>query len=76
MLAYGLQFNFFFTLHSHMCRMERSSACRVVIQVPAYVEQPGEEYHVTSNNRIIIDKDMTNWVDFLAELDATVKHGE
>ena len=41
MLDYGLQFNFFFTLHSHMCRMDRSSACRVVIQVPAYVEQPG-----------------------------------
>ena len=47
-----------------------------MIQVPAYVEQPGEEYHITSNNRIIIDKDTTNWVDFLAELDATVKHGE
>ena len=40
------------------------------------MEQLGEEYHITSNNRIIIDKDTTNWVDFLAELDATVKHGE
>ena len=47
-----------------------------MIQVPAYVEQLGEEYHVTRNNRIVIDKDMTNWVDFLAELDAMVKHGE
>ncbi|KAG2541750.1 hypothetical protein PVAP13_9NG698600 [Panicum virgatum] len=56
--------------------MDCSSACRVVIQIPAYVEQLGEEYHVTSNNRIIVDKDMTNWVDFLAELDAMVKHGE
>ena len=76
MLAYGLQFNCLFILHSHMCRMDRSSACRVVIQVPAYVEQPGEEYHITSNNRIIIDKDTTNWIDFSAELDAMVKHGE
>jgi hypothetical protein len=25
---------------------------------------------------MIIDKDTTNWVDFLAELDAEVKHGE
>jgi len=27
--------------------MDPSLACRVVIQVPGYVEQPGEEYHVT-----------------------------
>jgi len=47
-----------------------------VIQVPAYVEQPVEEYHVTSKNSIIVDKDTTNWIDFSAELDAMVKHGE
>lgn len=40
------------------------------------MEQPDNIYHVTSNNRIIIDKDTTNWVDFLAGLDAMVKHGE
>ena len=42
-----------------MRRMDRSSACRVVIQVPAYVEQPVEEYHVTSKSSIIVDKDTT-----------------
>jgi hypothetical protein len=47
-----------------------------VIQVSAYVEQPVEEYHVTSKNSIIVDKDTTNWIDFSAELDAMVKHGE
>ncbi|KAG2603680.1 hypothetical protein PVAP13_4NG005600 [Panicum virgatum] len=56
--------------------MDRSSACRVVIQVPAYVKQPVEEYHVTSKNSIIVDKDTTNWIDFSAKLDAMVKHGE
>ncbi|CAL4948880.1 unnamed protein product [Urochloa decumbens] len=56
--------------------MDRSSACRVAVQIPAYVELPCEEYHVTSNIKLIIDKDTTNWVDFLAELDAEVKHGK
>ncbi|CAL4980530.1 unnamed protein product [Urochloa decumbens] len=56
--------------------MDRSSACRVAVQIPAYVELPCEEYHVTTNIKLIIDKDTTNWVDFLAELDAEVKHGK
>ena len=42
----------------------------------SYICGAAWEYHITSNNRIIIDKDTTNWVDFLAELDAMVKHGE
>jgi hypothetical protein len=45
--------------HFRMCRMDRSSACRVAIWIPAYVELLCQEYHVTSNIRMIIDKDTT-----------------
>ncbi|KAK3164425.1 hypothetical protein QOZ80_1AG0017910 [Eleusine coracana subsp. coracana] len=56
--------------------MDPNSACRVVVKVPAYVELPVEDYHVTENLKLVIDKDSTNWVDFLAYLEAKIKHGK
>jgi hypothetical protein len=56
--------------------MDPNSACRVIVKVPAYVELPYQEYHVTENLKFVVDKDTTNWMDFLADLKLKIKHGK
>ncbi|TVU23223.1 hypothetical protein EJB05_30190, partial [Eragrostis curvula] len=53
--------------------MDPSSTCRVLVKVPAYVELPVEDYHVTENLRFVMDKDTTNWMDLLADLKSKIK---
>ncbi|KAK3139915.1 hypothetical protein QOZ80_5AG0392570 [Eleusine coracana subsp. coracana] len=56
--------------------MDPNSGCRVVIKVPAYVELPCEDYHVTENLKFVVDKDTVNWIDFVADLKSKIKHGK
>ena len=43
------------------------AACRLVIRVPACVEQRPDgldDYHVTTNYTRVVDKDLFNWMGF------------
>lgn len=58
-------------LSSH-CRMDPNSACRVVINVVAYVEymdNGSQDYHISSVIKWVVDKDVTCWIDFMKDLD-------
>ncbi|EEE69430.1 hypothetical protein OsJ_28815 [Oryza sativa Japonica Group] len=52
--------------------MDPNSACRVVINVVAYVEymdNGSQDYHVSSVIKWVVDKDVTCWIDFMKDLD-------
>jgi hypothetical protein len=58
--------------------MDPTSACRLAIKVPTYVEQKPDglgDYHVTENWMRVVDKDTFNWMSFHALLDEEIVHG-
>jgi hypothetical protein len=58
--------------------MEPTSACRLAIKVPAYVEQRPDgldDYHVTKNYLRVVDKDKFNSMGFHKLLGEEIVHG-
>ncbi|CAO2197920.1 unnamed protein product [Urochloa humidicola] len=58
--------------------MDPSSACRLAIRIPAYVEQRSDgkdDYHVTENLIRVVDKDTSCWFDLLDMLNNEIVHG-
>lgn len=58
-----------------MVRMDRKSACRLAIRVPAYEETGRKESHVPREFAWVRDKDTICWMDLRADLDVEIKHG-
>ena len=59
--------------------MDPSSACRLAIRVPAYVEQRPDglgDYHVTQSYMRVVDKDIFNWMGFRQLLGEEIVHGQ
>ena len=59
--------------------MDPTSACRLAIRVPAYVEQRPDgldDYHVTSNFMRVVDKDIFSWMGFYDCLAEDIVHGK
>jgi len=59
--------------------MDPSSACRLSIRVPAYVEQRPDglgDYHVTQSYMRVVDKDIFNWMGFRQLLGEEIVHGQ
>ena len=58
--------------------MDLTSAYRLAIRVPAYVEQRPDgldDYHVTANYMRVVDKDKFNWMGFHELLGEEIVHG-
>jgi hypothetical protein len=58
--------------------MDPTSACRLAIRVPAYVEQRPDgldDYHVTAKFMHVVEKDKFNWMGFHELLGEEIVHG-
>ncbi|TVU01872.1 hypothetical protein EJB05_52660, partial [Eragrostis curvula] len=55
--------------------MDRNTACRIAVCVGPYVDESCQEYNVTRNFRLVIDRDTANLKDLLSDLAVQVKHG-
>jgi hypothetical protein len=58
--------------------MDPTSACRLSIRVPTYVEQRPDgldDYQVTANFMHVVDKGKFNWMGFLELLSEEIVHG-
>ncbi|CAL4984030.1 unnamed protein product [Urochloa decumbens] len=58
--------------------MDLSSACRVALHIPNYVEISNGGRHISHGNRdfqLVVDRDTTNLKDLSADISALVKHG-